>query len=207
MPPIESWSDVTGDVTSVHEGEAKVLPPSWYELVSVQTLEQGDFFASCQVVLPAFGCPFPQPAHGPVPVIDAVVKVYDVVVLSQSCDLEQGKITHALVCPYESIKHLPRIVERPTMNAKDIKNALKNIRDGKEHGFHLLNSCDLPPFGFEPQLVSFRTVFSVPVVYLTHLAQAQHPRLRLRSPYKEQLSQAFARFFMRVGLPQDIKID
>ncbi len=28
-------------------------------------------------------------------------------------------------------------------------------------------------------------------------------RLRLRSPYKEHLAQAFARYFMRVGLPHD----
>jgi hypothetical protein len=29
-------------------------------------------------------------------------------------------------------------------------------------------------------------------------------RLRLLPPYREHLSQAFARYFMRVGLPQDI---
>jgi hypothetical protein len=29
-------------------------------------------------------------------------------------------------------------------------------------------------------------------------------RLRLLPPYREHLSQAFARFFMRVGLPVDI---
>lgn len=32
----------------------------------------------------------------------------------------------------------------------------------------------------------------------------QEKRLSLMSPYKEHLSQAFARFFMRVGLPIDI---
>ena len=31
-------------------------------------------------------------------------------------------------------------------------------------------------------------------------------RIRVLPPYREHLSQAFARFFMRVGLPQDIKI-
>jgi len=40
---------------------------------------------------------------------------------------------------------------------------------------------------------------------LRGLAQRGEPRLRLRPPYREHLSQAFARFFMRVGLPTDIK--
>jgi hypothetical protein len=31
------------------------------------------------------------------------------------------------------------------------------------------------------------------------------PRLRLRSPYREHLAQAFARYFMRVGLPHDAR--
>jgi hypothetical protein len=38
-------------------------------------------------------------------------------------------------------------------------------------------------------------------------AQLRHvgrPRLRLRPPYVEYLSQAFARHFMRVGLPQPV---
>lgn len=31
--------------------------------------------------------------------------------------------------------------------------------------------------------------------------------LRLLPPYREHLSQAFARYFMRVGLPQDLIIE
>ena len=168
MQPIDSWTDIFADPTSVHEGEAKYQPLSWYELVSDETLEQGDVFRDCQVVLPSFACAFPRSSQENISVVDAVVKVYDVIVLSQSCDLEQGKVTHALVCPYESIQNLPRIVERPTMNAKDKKNVLKNIRDGNLHSFHLLNSCDLPPFGFEPQLVNFRTVFRATVSQFSH---------------------------------------
>ncbi len=35
----------------------------------------------------------------------------------------------------------------------------------------------------------------------TLLLNRNQPRLRLLPPYREHLSQAFARFFMRVGLP------
>ena len=53
-------------------------------------------------------------------------------------------------------------------------------------------------------IVDFRTVFSVPFDFLKHKILNTPTRLRLLSPYKEHLSQAFARFFMRVGLPVDI---
>jgi hypothetical protein len=38
------------------------------------------------------------------------------------------------------------------------------------------------------------------------LRERQRPRLRLRSPYREHLSQASARFFMRVGLPRPVTV-
>jgi NADPH:quinone reductase-like Zn-dependent oxidoreductase len=57
------------------------------------------------------------------------------------------------------------------------------------------------------QVVDFHEVFSLPLDFLTAWVQAKgEPRLRLRPPYREHLSQAFARFFMRVGLPDDISL-
>jgi hypothetical protein len=52
--------------------------------------------------------------------------------------------------------------------------------------------------------VDFRRVFSLPLGFMRGLATAQGNRLRLLPPYREHLSQSFARFFMRVGLPEDI---
>jgi len=40
--------------------------------------------------------------------------------------------------------------------------------------------------------------------FLINFAKQKDQRLRLLPPYREHLSQAFARFFMRVGLPSDI---
>ncbi len=56
------------------------------------------------------------------------------------------------------------------------------------------------------RIVDFHEVFSLPRAFLeAWLLERGEPRLRLRPPYREHLSQAFARFFMRVGLPTDIK--
>jgi hypothetical protein len=42
------------------------------------------------------------------------------------------------------------------------------------------------------------------VLLVREFANAAGHRLRLLPPYREHLSQAFARLFMRVGLPADI---
>jgi hypothetical protein len=53
--------------------------------------------------------------------------------------------------------------------------------------------------------VDFHEVFTLPRAFLERqLAQRGQPRLRLLPPYREHLSQAFARFFMRVGLPTPV---
>lgn len=58
-----------------------------------------------------------------------------------------------------------------------------------------------------PQIVDFSKVYSLPVLFLeSWLGSRGDRRLRLLPPYREHLSQAFARFFMRVGLPQDINL-
>ena len=56
----------------------------------------------------------------------------------------------------------------------------------------------------EPIVVVFKDIFGVHISTLKlHLKNAKNC-LRLLSPYREHLSQAFARYFMRVGLPQNI---
>lgn len=49
-------------------------------------------------------------------------------------------------------------------------------------------------------------MYTLPRTFLeSFLQNKQQSRLRLRPPYREHLSQAFARFFMRVGLPTGVK--
>ena len=56
----------------------------------------------------------------------------------------------------------------------------------------------------EVRIVDFRRLYSLPVAFVRRQAETRVPRLRLLPPYREHLSQAFSRFFMRLGLPVDI---
>lgn len=59
--------------------------------------------------------------------------------------------------------------------------------------------------GSEHRIVDFHSIFTVPRLFLDELIERRGARrLRLLPPYREHLSQSFARFFMRVRLPQNI---
>ena len=131
--------------------------------------------------------------------IDAGKSLYDVVILSQSCDLAYGKIESILACPHWPIDTLE--------NRGDPFNSPKGkeeIRRGNIPGLHLIAQCEIQGFQSKVRVISFRQTFSLPYDYVKKLATTEGNRLRLLPPYREQLAQAFARFIMRVGLPVDI---
>jgi hypothetical protein len=78
------------------------------------------------------------------------------------------------------------------------------VLKGRVEGLHLLASPVNPADNRGALVVDFREIYSLPFDYLMGLAAQRGPRWRLRSPYLEHFSQAFARFFMRVGLPSTI---
>jgi hypothetical protein len=78
------------------------------------------------------------------------------------------------------------------------------VLKGRIEGLHLLASPANPENNREALVVDFREIYSLPFGYLLSRAAQLDHRWRLRSPYLEHFSQAFARFFMRVGLPSTI---
>lgn len=165
---------------------------AWYGVANGDALRQGDVLDGCKVVVPKVD------ASGELdPVVG--VETYDVVVLTQSCDLENGKADFVLVCPLWSLEEL---------GAADghfkTDKGKEDLRRGLLPGYHLLNKSEVTDHIRDFRVVDFRKTFSLPVAFLKQMATKSGPRLRVLPPYREHLSQAFARFFMRVGLPLDI---
>jgi hypothetical protein len=158
----------------------------WYGLVQGEQVEQGDLLVSC---------PFYRfSAQGQVD-----RETDDVVVISQSCDLAHEKLEVVQVCPYWSLESLASREEFFRS-----KRGREELRRGNLPGYHLLNRCALAGFESDFLVVDFRSLFGVHRDTLKELTRQQSPRVRLLPPYREHLAQAFARFFMRVGLPVDV---
>lgn len=165
----------------------------WFELVDdSDDLLQGDFIKDCPVIIPPSEMSKDE-------VIDARVMEYNVVVMSQSCDLVERRLKLVLVCPI-----WPLGTFEETNPYYKSRKGKESLRRGNLPGYHLLNKCEIDGFETEYLVVDFRNVYSVPFDFLVELVKERGKRVRLLPPYREHLSQAFARFFMRVGLPVDI---
>jgi hypothetical protein len=163
----------------------------WYKIVDGnENLMQGDFIKECPVMVPVSEISNE---------VETRVISYDVVVMSQSCDLVQEKLDLVLVCPIWSLGDFEK--RSDYFRSRKGKEAL---RRGNIPGYHLLNKCGIDGFQTDYLIVDFRNIYGVPLNFLVDFTNKGGKRLRLLPPYREHLSQAFARFFMRVGLPVDI---
>jgi hypothetical protein len=169
----------------------------WYSVVRGASLEQGDLLLGC----PRFMVP-PEAARAE-GAVSLLRETVDAVILTQSCDLAmrqdgQCEATDVLLCPFYFKKDL---TDHPVFRKEE---AWEEVRKGRRPFFHLLDGCRLPSHEQDFALVDFHALFTLSVPLIQDFVSRAGDRLRLLPPYREHLSQAFARLFMRVGLPADI---
>ena len=168
----------------------------WFGVAEGDEIEQGDILEGCPVFLP----PKDLAVSGVKNEAKAnfIWRELDLVLMSQSCDLAKGreKVDDVLLCA---------VWKRSELTTGELakEDGMENARKGRMPAFHVLASSDVSGFEREVRVVDFRRVFSLPVAFVRERA-TMGKRLRLLPPYREHLSQSFARFFMRVGLPIDI---
>jgi hypothetical protein len=91
--------------------------------------------------------------------------------------------------------------------AKTWRTHCNDIKDGYAWNLSILNQSSVTGHEFEHGIVDFHEVFTLPRGFLESLLVARRrDRPRLLSPYREHLSQPFARYFMRVGLPVPVDV-
>ena len=170
----------------------------WYSLVEIAVdLQQGDFIYDCPLVIPPSDF---SNLDNPEFEIDTI----DSIILSQSCDLANGKTEIILVCAYYPLKtFLNRLKDQ---SVKNKRSTIENLRKGHIPSYHLLNEADNIEGLSDYQVVDFRNVYGIKLEALKRHVLRFEKRYRLLPPYREHLSQAFARYFMRVGLPQDLNL-
>lgn len=167
------------------------LESYWVE-ISETNLRQGDYLTNCPV--PVFS---DIPKEGSA--LEIEIGKADLIVVTQSCDLENGKNELVALCPIYTL------AEFENANPKAAQKGFwEQVRRGKIEGFYMLSPLQNPENNRECLVVDFREIYSLPFEFLTKHAESLENRWRLKSPFLEHFSQAFARFFMRVGLPSSI---
>jgi hypothetical protein len=171
---------------------------SFWVQINEATLRQGDYLPGCIVPLPIFD-PTTFGKNYETQDIEIEVNEYDLIILTQSCDLDNRKVSQVLLCPIYSISEYE--IANPAFAKKGKWN---EVLRGRIEGLHLLASPINPGNNREALVVDFRQIYSLPYEYILKHATELGSRCRLKSPYLEHFSQAFAKLFMRVGLPSSI---
>lgn len=171
----------------------------WYDTVEGEEIEQGDLLLGLEVFFSA------SEAQVGAPAIEVEMQSFNLMVMTQTCDIQHGKVKSLLLCPRWDLWDFIDAAELEGQNwGKKQREALQR---GNLPGYHLLNEANQDGLGIGLGVVDFHEVYTAPTTRIREFAKECGKRLRLRPPYKEHLSQAFARFFMRVGLPIDIPME
>jgi len=165
---------------------------NWYSDISKDDdLEQGDVIENCNVIMPN------EKSYEAIlndDILDVPVEKIDGIVLSQSCDISNDKIDSIILCPILPLRQIKKFED---------KREREILRRGNSPAYHLLNKFGTKTLEEDYYVVDFHHIYSVPKKFIETLVKSQ-TRKRLLPPYREHLSQSFARYFMRVGLPSSI---
>lgn len=169
--------------------------PVW-RCIKGRTLNQGDLLRG--IAVPEVRPNFPlQDEDGNVPL---TVGTADAIVISQSCDLELRKVPFVVVAQFLTMDEFEEVNEDYRQRGK-----WKQVAQGRLELLHLLHG--LGGETGKPReclVIDFRSIWTLPLEYVEMFAERLGERPRLQSPYLENMSQAFGRFFMRVALPADL---
>lgn len=177
---------------NVHESEVIFLSEIWYEIVPQdEVLNQGDILIGCPIIVPEH--PTSYLALKEQRVTEAKAKVYfdNVVVLTQGC-LIAGP-------------NGPKVEMVTVAQISEVRGEgwgfVSDVRKGKRPPYHLLNKFEQDGMILDYQIVEFANTYSIPYKLLDDFRLNVGPRLRLKSPYLEELAQRYGLFFSKVGLP------
>jgi hypothetical protein len=138
--------------------------------------------------------------------IQSRVEVIDGIIVTQTCDLENDRIANILLARVTTWADFAAAQFAAGNTAVKGSSFRRNLIRGDIPPLMLLHAREpQPPLDWS--IVDFRELHVVDRERLDRFVDqpGRRRRLRLVSPYKEHFAQAFARYYMRVGLPHDAR--
>lgn len=183
------------------------MTSDFWETVTGRNLLQGDVLEECEFPLVVED----SKSDGSDWEID--IGISRLIVITQSCDLESERVEFVALCPVSlAVEFGERNgssfefdASAPSQSSRNVKGNWEGLRKGRQPGCHLLPPYQDADNPWGSLVVEFGQIISLPYARVADHAASLGDRPRLRSPYLEHLSQAFARYFMRVGLPTQIQ--
>lgn len=177
--------------------EARIELSDWYDFVIDDTLFQADILEECPIFHPPANLSWPLRDDE---AYDARVTKGDLIIVTQSCDLVRGDVNAQVI-----LCRLFSLADAEKSNAF-LKSSYgkEQCRRGNLHAYHMIANCETEHWKRGISIISLSELYSLPLGFIKLLVHEKR-RPRMKSPYREHFGQAFARYFMRVGLPVDIE--
>lgn len=166
----------------------------WYDIIQPdEVINQGDILIGCPIFVVEHPISYPELKSGKV--TEAKTKLYfdDVVVLTQGC----------LIAGPSGPKVDSVTVAKISTARGEGWSFVSDVKKGARPAYHLINKFDQGGFQFDYQIVEFASTYSIPLELLNSFRLNTGPRLRLKSPYVEELAQRYGLFFSKIGLPNN----
>lgn len=183
-------------------------PPKWYSRYDSQAetlLAQG-------IILPDFSYINPKGIKTMVAPESSARKLpvlsNDVIILTQSCELQKASLKHVHLAPVLTLTELVNRSQGQFSEEFTEADLFEELKTHRRHAKYLLNRCDMHSFKeFEDEflVVCLDLAFVVSPEYIKdYIAKSgQRYFLALNPPYREGMAQSYGRYFMRVGNPID----
>lgn len=134
---------------------------------------------------------------------EATPVLCNLIVLSPTCELVHEKLTRILTAPIY-LEH--EVATHPQAALLRSSTRLGLIREGFVPAMCMLGGCELDFLTSPWFLVDFRGFAQVSATHARQHAAERSVRPRLCPPFREYLSQALARFFMRIAVPDEHRV-
>ena len=155
---------------------------------TAEPIDQGDLIDGCPLAL----LKHPPAAPGGPAEFELAARL--VIVLTQTCDLANDKVTYANVA---EVFIAQALVDGRLFKPADIKG---QIRSQRVWGWYFLPADRA--IGLGEMVIEFRRLHTVRVDLLTSLARAGQRLARVQPLYREHLAKHFGDTFSRIGLPR-----
>ena len=133
----------------------------------------------------------------------------DVIVLTQSCDLQNNKVKFVHLAPLYSLEStMNSTIPKDQKTKKPIEKLYEELRKGFRLNAFLLEDVSIntvPKLRGKKLVARYDEAVVIPVSFIEEFFADTRRKnfLALKSPYRESLSQGYGRFFMRVANPID----
>lgn len=152
-----------------------------------EAIDQGDIIEGCPIVTIE---PF-DAATEPPEVTWATARV---IVLTQTCDLAQRKVTRAIVSiAYDA----ESVIRQGLLKAAEVRGV---VRAGRVFGWYFLPAA--PEWGLPELVIDLRQVHTLSLEVLSELCRRGQRIVRVAPLYREHLARHFGDTYSRIGLPE-----